>query len=154
MADARAFSLHRRFGLVLAPMQTVQLLGGEHDAFVACAAAHLAPGGVLAAALAHPPPYEGELRPLPGHARGGRLVFSSQPTAIRRAERGFVLERLREAVSPGGERSVERDEIALDATPPEALEAAGRAHGLSVLERRAIPESEDYVGSEVVVLRA
>jgi SAM-dependent methyltransferase len=154
VADARSFQLDRRFGLVLAPMQTVQLLGGAHADFVRCAAAHLAPGGVLAVALAHPPEYEGEVQPLPDMRERDGWVWCSQPVAIRSRPEGMLIERVRETVSPAGQRSVERDEIVLAPTTAEDLEAAGRACGLTPLRRRSIPETEDYVGSEVVVLRA
>jgi SAM-dependent methyltransferase len=153
-ADARSFALGRRFGLVLAPMQTVQLLGGAHADFVRCAAAHLAPGGLLAVALAHPPAYEGEVQPLPDMRERDGWVWCSQPVAIRSRPDGMVIERVRETVSPAGERCVERDEILLARTTAEELEAAGRDCGLTPLPRHAIPETEDYVGSEVVVLRA
>ena len=46
-ADAREFDLDRRFGLVLAPMQIVQLLGGPEERIrcLGCVARHLTPGG-------------------------------------------------------------------------------------------------------------
>ena len=54
VADARDFTLARRFALVLVPMQTLQLLGGRSGraAFLRCALEHLEPGGLVAAALA------------------------------------------------------------------------------------------------------
>jgi len=155
VGDARAFDLgDARFGLILAPMQTVQLLGGEHAAFVACAARHLAPGGVLAAALALPPEYDGEVKPLPDMREADGWLWFSQPVAIRARPDGFAIERVREVVSPAGDRTVTDDVIVLHKVLPEDLEEAGRAAGLEVLERRRIPETDDYVGSEVVVLRA
>ena len=153
-ADARAFDLGRRFALVLAPMQTVQLLDGRHDDLVACVARHLAPGGVFAAALANPPEYEGEVRPLPDMREDDGWLWSSQPVAVRRAPTGMLIERTRETVSPAGERTVEADEILLTSVLPEDLEAAGERHGLRVLPRREVRETDDYVGSEVVMLGA
>jgi SAM-dependent methyltransferase len=153
-ADARDFSIDRSFGLVLAPMQTVQLLGDRHGDFVRCAAAHLPPGGVLAAALADPPAYEGDVRPLPDMRERDGWLWSSQPVAIRSTPEGMAIERIRETVSPTGERTVEHDRVVLSATSADALEAAGRAVGLRPLERHTIAASEDYVGSEVVVLGA
>src|ERR1700754_4507720 len=53
--DVRSFDLGgRRFPLILAPMQTVQLLGGVDGRarFLRAVGAHLAPGGLMAAALA------------------------------------------------------------------------------------------------------
>src|SRR5829696_8786771 len=49
-ADARAFDLGERFGLVIVPMQTVQLLD-ERAGFLAAARRHLSPGGLLAIAI-------------------------------------------------------------------------------------------------------
>ena len=45
-ADAREFDLDQRFGLVLAPMQIVQLLGGPEERIrcLGCVARHLHPG--------------------------------------------------------------------------------------------------------------
>lgn len=154
LADARDFDLGRRFGLVVAPMQTVQLLGGRHADFVRCAAAHLAEGGLLAAALADPPVYEGDVRPVPDMRERDGWVWCSQPVAIRRAPAGMVIERIRETVSPAGERTVARDEVVLAAVTADELEAAGERAGLRVLPRRRIAETADYVGSEVVVLGA
>jgi SAM-dependent methyltransferase len=152
VADARDFALGRRFALILAPMQTVQLLEGRIEEFVACAAAHLAPGGIVAAALANPPEYEGEVRPLPDMREEDGWLWSSQPVAVRRAPTGMVIQRTRETVSPAGDRTVEDDEILLTRTLPEDLEAAGERHGLRPLPRRTIAETDDYVGSEVVIL--
>lgn len=152
-ADARCFALDRRFPLVLAPMQTVQLLGGAVDELLACVAAHLAPGGVFAAALAHPPQYDGEVRPLPDIRERDGWLWSSQPVAIRRVAQGMAIHRTRETVSPSGERTVEADEVVLAPTTAAELEAAGARHGLTALPRRTVAESADYIGSEVVVLR-
>jgi SAM-dependent methyltransferase len=150
--DARDFALDRRFALILAPMQTVQLLDGEIDGFVRACAAHLAPGGIVAAALASPPEYEGEVRPLPDMREADGWLWSSQPVAVRRAPTGMLIQRTRETVSPAGDRTVEADEILLTATTAADLEDAGERHGLRPLPRRLIPETDDYVGSEVVIL--
>jgi SAM-dependent methyltransferase len=153
-ADARAFDLGRRFPLILAPMQTVQLLEGRHGELVSCVARHLAPGGVFAAALADPPAYEGAVRPIPDMRELDGWVWSSQPTAIRARPDGMAIERLREVVSPEGERTVTDDVVVLARVLASELEACGRAAGLEPLARRTIPETDDYAGSEVVLLRA
>ena len=44
------------------------------------------------------------------------------------------------------------DEIVLSRTTAEEIEALAPRHGLRVLPRRQIAETEDYVGSEVVML--
>jgi SAM-dependent methyltransferase len=152
-ADARSFALDRRFALIVVPMQTVQLLAGEHEAFLERAAAHRRPGGILAAALANPPEYEGEIQPLPDMLERDGWVWFSQPVAVRRVPEGMLIERTRETVSPAGERTVAADRIVLARITPDDLEAAAARHGLQPLPRRSIPETDDYVGSDVVVLR-
>jgi SAM-dependent methyltransferase len=54
IADAREFSVDRRFSLIVVPMQTLQLFGGPagRAAFFRKALEHLKPGAVLAAAPA------------------------------------------------------------------------------------------------------
>jgi hypothetical protein len=119
-----------------------------------CVAAHLAPGGTFAAALANPPEYEGEIMPLPDMREDDGWLWSSQPVAVRRAPTGMVIERTRETVSPAGERTVEADEILLTRVTADELEACGQRHGLRVLPRREVRETDDYVGSDVVMLGA
>lgn len=154
VADARTFSLDRHFPLILAPMQTVQLLRGRAGELLAAVARHLAPNGVFAAALANPPAYDGDIRPLPDMREQDGWLWSSQPTSVRSVPEGMVIHRLRETVSPEGVRTVEDDEITLEWLPAEKLEALGAEHGLRALPRRLIPETDDYVGSEVVILAA
>ncbi|MCP9489272.1 MAG: class I SAM-dependent methyltransferase [Solirubrobacteraceae bacterium MAG38_C4-C5] len=172
--DARTFALDRGFALVLAPMQTVQLLGGPAgvEGFVRCTAAHLRPGGLLAAALAEAVPFtervpepsrgcdggphgcsvELELPP-PDMLETGGWLYTSQPVAVRPDPGGGAwLERRREAVAPDGARMVELDRILLDAVSPAALRAAGRRAGLRPLPARAVASTEDHVGSDVVLL--
>ncbi len=152
VGDARDFRLNRRFGLIIAPMQTVQLLGGAHAGFVRSAAAHLAPGGVVAVALADPPAYDGDVRPLPDMLEADGWLWSSQPVAIRRAPGGMIIARTRETVAPDGTRAVLDDEVLLTAIGAHELEEAGLRHGLRRLPRRAVPQTDDFVGSEVVML--
>src|SRR3954470_21563600 len=67
VADARRFALGRRFSLVIAPLQTFQLLGGirGRTAFLRCALAHLQPGGRAAVALADAMDCFDEEHPMP-----------------------------------------------------------------------------------------
>ena len=80
------------------------------------------------------------------------VVYSSQPTAVREVDGGFVLERLRETVSRDGRRSSEEDLIHIDRVSARALEREGRAAGLRPSGRVAIPATRDHVGSVVVML--
>ncbi len=159
VADARTFSLGEKFGLILVPMQTIQLLETEADraAFLGRAAAHLAPGGHLAAALADP--FEGfdaehTEPPAPDVARLGDVTYASHPVAVRRDGGAVVIERLRRRLPVRGEPGVEASAVRLADLSAEALEAEGRAVGLQVAERRRVPETDEHVGSVVVLLHA
>jgi SAM-dependent methyltransferase len=161
VADAREFDLgDERFPLCIVPMQTIQLLGGAigRAAFLLRALAHLRPGGVLAVAIAEALElYEvtdGVPYPLPDIREIDGVVYSSQPVAVRADRGGFVLERRRETVAVAGERTVEQDLIRLDRLTAAGLEREGRAAGFVVADRASVPETSDYVGSEVVILRA
>jgi len=157
-ADARAFSLEQRFALCLAPMQTIQLLDGrtERAEFLRCAWRHLAPGGVLAVAIAEAvEAYEaldGVPGPLPDMTERDGVVYSSLPTAVRVDGRGFVLERRRERVDAEGGRSVDEDVVVLRRLSAEELEGEARAVGLRPAGRHEIPDTAEHVGSVVVML--
>jgi SAM-dependent methyltransferase len=156
VADVREFDLGRTFGLILAPMQTMQLLGGASGRARALRSVrrHLAPGGLFAASLANALDTYGELdAPVPDLREVAGVVYSSRPTAVRDDGDGFVLERLRERVSPRGERTVSEDRTRLDRVTLEELEREAAAHGLMPEEPRFIAETLDHVGSEVAMLR-
>jgi SAM-dependent methyltransferase len=155
VADARGFDLGARFALVLAPMQTVQLLGGAagRAGLLRAVRAHLAPGGRFAAAVADVVEgYEGDAAPLPDVREVDGVVYSSRPVAIRDDGDGFVLERVRETVTADGRHEAAEARIRLDRLTAGELEAEGRDAGLTVLERRVVEQTDDHVGSEVVVL--
>jgi SAM-dependent methyltransferase len=160
VADARAFGLGSDFALCIVPMQTIQLLGGPEGraSFLDCAAFHLAPGGVLAVAIADVLELfevtDGAAGPLPDLGEIDGVVYSSRPVAVRADGDGFVLERTRETVTAAGERTVERDLIRLDRVDAETLEAEGRAAGLRPASRMEISPTRAYVGSTVVMFRA
>jgi SAM-dependent methyltransferase len=157
LGDARDFTLDATFGLVLAPMQTLQLLGGPaaRGACLRAVRRHLAPGGVFASALADAVDTYGEIEaPVPDLREVAGVVFSSRPIAVRDDGDGFVLERLRERVAVDGSRTVTEDRIRLDRLSPDRFEAEARRAGFTVAPRRTIAETDDHVGSEVVVLRA
>jgi SAM-dependent methyltransferase len=155
--DARDFTLPGRFALVLAPMQLVQLLGGPEGrvAFLRRAAAHLAPGGLVVAALAatlEPFDPATSLLPAPDMREDGDRVLSSQPIRVAAEDGGWVIERVRQVVSAHGEITAADDHIRLDAVDPADLEREGAAAGLVPAGRRTIPDTDEHVGSEVVIL--
>jgi len=157
-ADARSFTLDRTFGLVLVPMQTVQLLGGAagRAAFLARTRAHLTPGGLIAIAIAEQlEAFEvaaGAIGPLPDVCERDGVVYSSLPTAVRADGDGFWLERERETVGAGGEHHQQSDRIRLDAVSAEALEHEAARAGLRARSREEIAPTDDHVGSRVVIL--
>jgi SAM-dependent methyltransferase len=157
-ADARALHLGRRFPLVIVPMQTLQLLGGREGRgrFLACARAHLAAGGLLAAALAdaldafdaeHDEPPRPDLREV------GGTVYASRPVAVRDLGDRAAIERVREIVARDGSRTVSDDVIELDRVDVDELAAEAAAFGLRAEAPRRIPQTLDYVGSTVAMLR-
>jgi SAM-dependent methyltransferase len=158
VADARDFDLGgRRFGLILVPMQTLQLLGGAggRARFLRCARAALAPGGLLAIAIADALETFDEVRcmpPLPDIREIDGIVYASRPVSVTNEPDGAVIRRIRETVDVAGRRTVEEDLISLDHVDPATLEAEGAAAGLRVRPARHIPETDDYVGSTVVML--
>lgn len=158
-ADAREFDLGAlRFPLILAPMQTVQLLGGAegHVAFLAAARRHLHPDGLLVCAIADVVDVFDEPIhvPVPDMREVEGVVYASRPVAVRDDGDGFVLERLRERVMTDGSHDVTENRVRLDRLTAAGFEARAEQAGFAVEPRRAIAETDDHVGSEVVVLRA
>ena len=158
VADARDFALDRSFALVIAPMQTIQLLGGPggRGRFLRCARAHLAGGGLLAVALAdaleafdadHDHPPVPDLREVDG------VVYASRPVAVRDLGDRAAIERVREVVARDGTRTVSDDVIELDRVDADELAAEAAAFGLRAQAPRRIPPTIEYVGSTVAMLR-
>ena len=157
-ADARSFLLAERVALVLAPMQLVQLLGGPEGraAFLRCAGAALAPGGLLAIALADALESfdsDSDLLPTPDMREVDGVLFASRPLAVVDEGATAAIHRLREVVDRAGERSEQTDVVRLDRVDAETLEQEATAAGFTPAGRRAIPATDDYVGSTVVMLR-
>jgi len=159
VGDARGLAAPAAFAAILVPMQTIQLLGGGpgRAAFLARARAHLAPGGVLAAALADAlEAYDAEhtAPPLPDMGEWDGVLYASRPVAVRPDGDGVAIVRVRETVDRDGRRDAAEDVIRLDRLDPATLEAEGAAAGFAVQARRRIAQTPEYVGSTVVVLRA
>lgn len=162
-ADAREFVLPgRRFPLIVVPMQTIQLLGGAdgHAAFFRSARAHLTAAGLVAVAIAAAGDFEefewreGDPGPLPDIAEIAGRAYFSQPTAVRRIDSTYVLERHREVVEPDGRRSGSDDRIALDIVTVADLEQAAAETGLRRRVLRRVQPTDEHIGSEVVILGA
>ena len=155
VADAQSFSLGRAFGLIVVPMQTIQLLE-DRRAFLRCAREHLVPGGLLAVAIADAMEAFGvggdiSVLPEPDVAELDGWRFSSQPVALRERGDVMVIDRVRTTWSPDGRRASEADRIALARLDAPTLER--EAHGFTAEPRMTIAPTDDHVGSTVVMLR-
>ena len=159
VADAREFALGRRFSLVLVPMQTLQLLGGPcgRAAFLRCALDHLEPGGLLAAALADALDCFDEEHDMPPPADSrefGGVRYASQLVAVEDEGGRAAIHRLREIVGPGEHYESEGVVVRLDRVSAHAVAAEGSEVGFLTAPDLLVPETEEYLGSTVVVLRA
>jgi SAM-dependent methyltransferase len=157
-ADAREPGAIGRFSLILAPMQFMQVLGGEpaRAAVLAGVAACLAPGGVFAAAISdldEAIAAEDAEPPLPDIGERQGWTYSSLPLDVRPEEGGVAVEWLRQVVSPAGELTEKRHTQVLDSLAPGELEAEASAHGLRPEARHEIPHTMEYIGSTVIVCR-
>ena len=158
VADASGFELPgRRFGLIIAPMQTVQLLGAAGRAgFLRSARAHLVNGGLVACALADAmEAFDGArvVLPLPDVGYAGGARFYSQPVALRDEGDRMAIERIRTVVLPTGQQRASDDVIHLDKVDAAQVGHEAQAVGLSPQQPRAIPPTDEHVGTTVVMLR-
>ena len=159
VADARELCLDRRFPLILVPMQTLQLFGGAsgRSAFLRRALRHLEPGGLLAAALAdamdcfddaHDVPPPPEAREILG------VRYASQLLAVVEEDGRAALHRRRE-VSRVSDRAEAHDVVIhLDRVSADEVATEARDLGFIVEPHLYVPETEQYLGSTVAVLRA
>jgi SAM-dependent methyltransferase len=155
-ADVRALALGRRFELIIAPMQLIQMLGGvdQRRAAMEGAASHLTPAGRLAMAVVEHPAssLDRAAAGLPDIRERDGWVYSSLPTMAPTPGGGVEIRRLRQAVAPDGELSEEDHVDRLDALDAGALEAEAAATGLRPIGRLEVPATEGYLGATVVVL--
>jgi SAM-dependent methyltransferase len=147
-ADAQRFDL-RGFGLIVVPMQTLQLLD-DRAAFFACARRALVPGGLLAAAIADELVAfdDPEVLPEPDVGEFGGRRYVSQPTAVRLEADRARIERLRIVDGTSEWNTVE---LALVDAPTLAAEL--RSAGLTPVPGERILPTADHVGSSVVMAR-
>jgi SAM-dependent methyltransferase len=158
VADARSLGSVGRFSLVLAPMQFVQIMGGESargallNGVVSC----LAPGGAFAAAISdldEAIPAEDAAPPLPDVGEREGWIYSSLPLHVRPEPGGVAVEWLRQVVSPGGELTERRHTQVLDSLTPDQLACEAAVYGLRLQARHEIGHTNEYIGSEVIVCR-
>jgi SAM-dependent methyltransferase len=157
-ADARALGPVGRFSLVLAPMQFLQIMGGESaraavlEGVISC----LVPGGAFAAAISdldEAIPAEDAAPPVPDVGEREGWIYSSLPLDVRPGPDGVAVEWLRQVVSPAGELTERRHTQVLDRLMPDELVREAAAHGLRPDARHEIGHTTEYIGSTVVVCR-
>jgi SAM-dependent methyltransferase len=158
VGDAGGFELPgRRFGLIIAPMQTIQLLGAAGRAgFLRSAREHLTDHGLVACALADAmEAFDAEhvILPLPDVGIVDGVSYYSQPVALRDRGDRMAIERIRTVVTPSGQRSASDDVIHLDKVGPADVEREALAAGLWPRAARVIAPTEEHVGTTVVILR-
>jgi SAM-dependent methyltransferase len=156
VADARDFSLAGAFGLILAPMQLMQLFAdsGERAGCMRSVARHLTPGGLFAASIVEHVPEEADPVPvLPDAVEIDGWVYSSLPVDLVIGAETMVIRRLRQTVSPGGTLTEEVDEIELCRLAAATLEEEARSAALRPAGRRLIPLTDTHVGSTAVLLQ-
>ena len=139
--DARGLQLdERELALAIAPMQTIQLLGGERGRgeLLRRVRAHLRPGGVLACAIVTDAEEfdcaVGDLGPGPEVARLQDAIFVSRAVAVRVSASVIRIERVRRVLSANGSEPAavlrtEPDVIELDRVTAAQLADEGRAAG-------------------------
>jgi hypothetical protein len=159
VADAEAFALPQPVGLVIVPMQTLQLLGGTggRAAFLQRALGHLEPGGMLAAAMADALDCfdeEHDMPPPPDGREVAGVRYTSQLLAVVDQGDRAAIHRRREIAAPGKRCEAHDVVVELDRVSAGAVEAEARRLGFVNEPHRYIPETDQYLGSTVVVVRA
>jgi SAM-dependent methyltransferase len=159
VGDARQLAIGRRFSLVIVPMQTLQLLGGAggRAAFLQRALGHLEPGGMLAAAMADALACfdeEHDMPPPPDGREVAGVRYSSQLLAVVDQGDRAAIHRRREIAAPGKRCEAHDVVVELDRVSAGAVEAEARRLGFVNEPHRYIPETDQYLGSTVVVVRA
>jgi SAM-dependent methyltransferase len=159
VADARRFALGRRFPLILVPMQTLQMLGGARGraAFLRRALDHLGPGGLLAAAVADALDCfdaEHELPPPPDACEIDGVSYASRLVGVEEEGGRAAIHRIREITGPAGHHEAIEVVVRLDRVSAGDIAAEARGLGFARAGQLSVRETDEYLGSTVVVLRA
>jgi SAM-dependent methyltransferase len=159
VTDARELRLQKRFSLILVPMQTLQLFGGRagRAAFFRCALEHLKPGALLAAALADAMECFDDERDLPPPPDAREIVdvrYTSQLLRVVDDGGRAAIHRRREIARPHGRSEADHVVVHVDRVSADEVATEGRQLGFISEPFLFVPESERYLGSTVVVLRA
>ena len=155
-ADVRRLDLGHEFALAIAPMQFIQMVGDEPERAGALdhVAAHLEPGGRLAAAILDgmPDDLTGAPAPLPDIREVDGRVYSSLPADVIADGPRLELSRRRQEVAADGAMAETEHAESLWLLDPGSLEREGRAAGLVPRDRIPVPAMNGYIGSVIVVM--
>jgi SAM-dependent methyltransferase len=160
VGDARDFRAgEAAFSLIIVPMQTLQLLGGPSGraAFLRCALDHLEPGGRLAVALADAMDCfdeEHDMPPPPDACEIAGVRYASHLTSVVEEDGRAAIHRRREVIGPGERFESVEAVVRLDRVRVDEVAAEATQLGFLAEPCLSIPETEEYLGSAVVVLRA
>jgi SAM-dependent methyltransferase len=159
VADAREFWLRRRFRLILVPMQTLQLFGGAagRAAFLRRALEHLEPGGLLAAALADAMDCfdeDHDVPPPPDNREILGVRYASQLLGVVDDDGRAAIHRRREIVGAPDRVDVREVVVRLDRVSADEVATEAQRLGFIAKPHLYISQTEEYLGSTVVVLSA
>ncbi len=164
--DARRLELAERdLALAIAPMQTIQLLGGVagRGELMSGVRRHMRAGGILACAIVTDAEEfdcgAGDLGPGPEVARTQDAIFVSRAVSVRVSDSVIRIERVRRVLSADGSEPAsvlrtEPDVIELDRVTAPELAHEARAAGFEAESVQVTAATEEHVASEVVILRA
>jgi SAM-dependent methyltransferase len=154
-ADVVSMELDCAFGLVVAPMQLMQLLGGRArrgEALKRVASCLLAGGAFAAAVFDAGTIGAGAATSLPDVRELEGWIYSSFPEAVEVRDGRLDIRRIRQTVSPEGVLAEEDHTESLDLLNADVLEGEGLTAGLRPAGRVAIPAQDGYLGSTVVIM--
>lgn len=154
-ADIRDLQLDRSFGLVIAPMHVIQMLGGREERSVALSGvtAHLQAGGRFAAAIVDgmPEDLEAGSPPLPDVREIDGWMYSSVAVDFATDNGRLDLRRVRQVVSPNGDLSESEHIDSLWLLRADELELEAELAGMRRADRILVPPADGYIGSTIVV---
>ncbi len=159
LADARDFRLDRRVSLIVVPMQTLQLLGGSSGrmAFLRAALEQLEPGCLLVGALADARDCfdaEHDVPPPPDAREILGVRYASQLLAVfDEGDRAAILRR-REIIGPQPSYQSRNVVVRLDRVSAEEVVGEAVEIGFVPEAHMSVRETDQYLGSTVVALRA
>ncbi len=147
----------KRFSLVIAPQQLVQILGGAEQRMELFRALPglLERGGLAAFAICEQLPQVSIDYPAvpPDLREVGGWVHSSQPVAIEPTPGSVTALRVRQSLAPDGDSVSSRDSVTLDRLDRTGIERELRAAGLLPAGSGVIEQTDRHMGSTLILAR-